>query len=239
MNYQDFNNTINAHEHDLEMAQAFPVLMRKVYTWMTLALVITGVTAYGVANSPALLQAIYSNPIVFWGLAIAELGIVFYTSARIQKLALSTATILFVLFSVINGITMAYIFLAYTMSSIAKVFFITAGTFAAMAFIGHTTKKDLSKMGSIMMMALIGLIIAGIVNIFLNSSMMDFVISIIGVLLFVGLTAWDAQKIKEMLMDAPDAGEAAQKIALIGALSLYLDFINLFIHLLRLLGNRR
>lgn len=239
MNYQDFNNTINAHEHDLEMAQAFPVLMRKVYTWMTLALVITGVTAYGVANSPALLQAIYSNPIVFWGLAIAELGIVFYTSARIQKLALSTATILFVLFSVINGITMAYIFLAYTMSSIAKVFFITAGTFAAMAFIGHTTKKDLSKMGSIMMMALIGLIIAGIVNIFLKSSMMDFVISIIGVLLFVGLTAWDAQKIKEMLMDAPDAGEAAQKIALIGALSLYLDFINLFIHLLRLLGNRR
>jgi len=238
MNYQEFNSTINSRERELEMSQAFPVLMRKVYTWMALALVITGVTAYGVAHSPAVLQAIYGNPIVFWVLAAAELGIVFYTSARIQKIALTTATLMFILFSVINGVTLAYIFLVYTASSIAKVFFITAGTFAAMAVFGYTTKRDLSKMGSIMMMALIGLIIAGIVNIFLKSSGLEFIICIAGVLIFVGLTAWDTQKIKEMLMDAEDAGESAQKIALLGALSLYLDFINLFIHLLRLLGNR-
>lgn len=238
MNYQEFNSTINSRERELEMSQAFPVLMRKVYTWMALALVITGVTAYGVAHSPAVLQAIYGNPIAFWVLAAAELGIVFYTSARIQKIALTTATLMFILFSVINGVTLAYIFLVYTASSIAKVFFITAGTFAAMAVFGYTTKRDLSKMGSIMMMALIGLIIAGIVNIFLKSSGLDFIICIAGVLIFVGLTAWDTQKIKEMLMDAEDAGESSQKIALLGALSLYLDFINLFIHLLRLLGNR-
>lgn len=238
MNYNEFNSTANSRDRELEMASTFPVLMRKVYTWMALALVITGVTAYGVANSPAVLEVLYTNPIVFWVLAAAELGIVFYTSARINRLSLSTATILFLLFSIINGATLSSIFIVYTMSSIAKVFFITAGTFAVMAVIGTTTKRDLSRMGSIMMMALIGIIIAGIVNIFVKSSMFDFIICIVGVLLFVGLTAWDAQKIRLMLEDAPDAGEGAQKIALLGALSLYLDFINLFIHLLRLLGNR-
>ncbi len=239
MNYQDWTNVINEREQQLEMSRAFPALMRKVYVWMTMALVITGVTAYGVANSPALLNAIYGNRILFWVLAIAELGIVFYTSARIEKLSLTTATMLFILFSVINGATMAYIFLAYTATSITKTFLITAGTFAAMAVIGSTTKKDLTKMGGILFMALIGLIIAGIVNIFTKSTMFDLIISGIGVLIFTGLTAWDAQKIKQWLSMAPDAGEQTQKIALMGALSLYLDFINMFIYLLRFFGSSR
>lgn len=238
MKQEELYRMINEKERGLDMSVAFPVLMRKVYTWMTLALVITGVTAYGVANSPALLQAIYSSKLTFFGLIAAELGIVFYTSSRIHKLALSTATILFTLFSVINGATLASIFVVYSATSITKTFFITAGTFAAMAFIGYTTKRDLTKMGGILMMALIGLIIAGIVNMFVASSTLDLIVSGIGVLIFVGLTAWDSQNIKRMLAMAPDAGEQAQKIALLGALSLYLDFINMFLYLLRFFGNR-
>lgn len=229
---------INEKERGLDMSAAFPVLMRKVYTWMTLALVITAVTAYGVANSPALIQAIYSSKLTFLILIAAELGIVFYTSSRIQKLALSTATLLFALFSVINGATLASIFLVFSTASIAKTFFITAGTFGVMAFIGYTTKRDLTKMGGILMMALIGLIIAGLVNMFVASSTLDLIVSGAGVLIFVGLTAWDSQNIKRMLATAPDAGEQAQKIALLGALSLYLDFVNMFLYLLRFLGNR-
>lgn len=229
---------INEKERGLDMSAAFPVLMRKVYTWMTLALVITAVTAYGVANSPALIQAIYSSKLTFFILIAAELGIVFYTSSRIQKLALSTATLLFALFSVINGATLASIFLVFSTASIAKTFFITAGTFGVMAFIGYTTKRDLTKMGGILMMALIGLIIAGLVNMFVASSTLDLIVSGAGVLIFVGLTAWDSQNIKRMLATAPDAGEQAQKIALLGALSLYLDFVNMFLYLLRFLGNR-
>jgi len=238
MKQEELYRMINEKERGLDMSVAFPVLMRKVYTWMTLALVITGVTAYGVANSPALLQAIYSSKLTFFGLIAAELGIVFYTSSRIHKLALSTATILFTLFSVINGATLASIFVVYSTTSITKTFFITAGTFAAMAFVGYTTKRDLTKMGGILMMALIGLIIAGIVNMFVASSTLDLIVSGIGVLIFVGLTAWDSQNIKRMLAMAPDAGEQAQKIALLGALSLYLDFINMFLYLLRFFGNR-
>jgi len=220
------------------MSAAFPALMRKVYVWMTLALVITGVTAYGVATSPGLLTAIATNSILFWGLIIAEFGLVVAISSAINRLSLTTATLLFVLYSVINGATLSFIFVLYTMSSIASVFFITAGTFAVMALIGYTTKTDLSSMGKILFMALIGLIIATIVNIFLKSSLMETVVSYIGVLIFVGLTAYDSQKIKQMLMMAPDAGEAAQKLALLGALSLYLDFVNLFIYLLRIFGRR-
>ena len=225
-------------EQELSMSAAFPALMRKVYVWMTLALVITGVTAYGVATSPGLLTAIATNSILFWGLIIAEFGLVVAISSAINRLSLTTATLLFVLYSVINGATLSFIFVLYTMSSIASVFFITAGTFAVMALIGYTTKTDLSSMGKILFMALIGLIIATIVNIFLKSSLMETVVSYIGVLIFVGLTAYDSQKIKQMLMMAPDAGEAAQKLALLGALSLYLDFVNLFIYLLRIFGRR-
>ena len=238
MDYRDLNLQGLTAERQWEVSEVFPVLMRKVYVWMTMALVITGLTAYGVATSPGILQAIYTNQILFWGLIIAEFAIVIGVSAAINRLSLTTATLMFILYSVINGALMSYIFLAYTASSIATVFFITAGTFAAMAVIGYTTKTDLTSLGKILMMALIGLIIATIVNLFIKSSGFTLILSYVGVLIFVGLTAYDSQKIKQMLLQAPDAGEAAQKLALLGALSLYLDFINLFLYLLRIFGRR-
>ena len=241
MNYQDYElkEYASANERLWEASKAFPVLMRKVYVWMTLALAITGFTAYGVATSPGLMQAIYTNPILFWGLIIAEFALVIGVSAAINKLSLTTATLMFILYSVINGALLSYIFLAYTSSSIATVFFITAGTFGAMAIVGYTTKTDLSSMGKYLLMALIGLIIATLVNVFfVKSTGFELILSYAGVLIFVGLTAYDTQKIKQMLMQAPDAGETAQKYALLGALSLYLDFINLFIYLLRIFGKR-
>ena len=238
MNYNELNFGTTTREQELSMSAAFPILMRKVYVWMTLALVITGVTAYGVATSPGLMMAIATNKLLFWGLIIAEFGLVVAISAAINKLSLTTATLLFVLYSVINGATLSFIFAIYTMSSIASVFFITAGTFAVMAVIGYTTKKDLTSMGKSLVMALIGIIIATSVNIFLKSTGLQMIVSYLGVLTFVGLTAYDSQKIKQMLLMAPDAGEGAQKIALLGALSLYLDFVNLFIYLLRIFGRR-
>jgi len=238
MNYNELNYRGITAEREWDVSAAFPVLMRKVYVWMTLALVITGFTAYGVANSPGILQMIYGNSIVMWGLIIAELAIVFGVSAAINRLSLTTATLLFILYSIINGALFSSIFLIYTASSITSVFFITAGTFAAMAFVGYTTKTDLTSMGKILLMALIGLIIATIVNIFVKSSVMEMIVSYVGVIVFVGLTAYDSQKIKQMLLQAPDAGETSQKLALLGALSLYLDFINLFIYLLRIFGKR-
>jgi FtsH-binding integral membrane protein len=239
MNYTDYELKEYAGERQWDVSAAFPVLMRKVYVWMTLALVITGFTAFGVANSPGILQAIYTNQILFWGLIIAEFALVIGVSAAINKISLTTATLMFVLYSVINGALLSYIFLAYTSSSIATVFFITAGTFAAIAVIGYTTKTDLSSMGKYLLMALIGMIIATLVNVFfVKSTGFELVLSYVGVLVFVGLTAYDSQKIKQMLLQAPDAGEGAQKVALLGALSLYLDFINLFIYLLRIFGKR-
>ena len=238
MNYNDLDFNLSSRERELSMSAAFPILMRKVYVWMTLALALTGFTAYGVATSPGIISALYSNSVLLWGLVIAEFAIVFGVSAAINRLSLTTATLLFVLYSVINGALFSSIFLVYTMSSIASVFFITAGTFGVMALIGYTTKKDLSSMGKILFMALIGIIIATIVNIFLKSSGLETIVSYLGVLIFVGLTAYDTQKIKNMLLMAPDASEASQKIALFGALNLYLDFINLFIYLLRIFGRR-
>ena len=240
MELQRFEQEVmSAQETRQWAATAFPALMRKVYVWMALALVITGFTAYGVANSPAILQIIVSSKVLFFGIIIGELALVWGVSAAIGRLSLTTATLLFVLYSVLNGVTMSFIFLAYTAESITSVFLITAGTFAAMALFGYFTKADLSSMGRILFMALIGLIVATIVNIFMKSSGLAMILNYVGVLIFVGLTAWDTQKIKQMLLEAPDAGETAQKVALMGALTLYLDFINLFIHLLRILGNSR
>jgi FtsH-binding integral membrane protein len=238
MDYEEFSNALT-RDRELEMSAAFPVLMRKVYLWMTMALAITGFTAYYVAHNETLLMAIYTNQILFWGLLIGELALVIGLSAAINRLSLTAATLMFVLYSVINGATMSFIFLAYTASSITSVFFITAGTFAAMAAFGYFTKTDLTSMGKILMMALIGIIIATIVNIFMKSSGLTVILNYLGVLVFVGLTAYDSQKIREMLQTAPDAGEGAQKVALLGALSLYLDFINLFLYLLRIFGSRR
>ena len=240
MNYQDFElkEYASANERLWDASKAFPVLMRKVYVWMSLALAITGFTAYGVATSPGIMQAIYTNQILFWGLIIAEFALVIGVSAAINKLSLTTATLMFILYSVINGALLSYIFILYTASSISTVFFITAGTFAAMAFIGYTTKTDLSSWGKILLMALIGLIIATVVNVFIKSTMFDMILSYVGVLIFVGLTAYDTQKIKNMLYEAEYADESYQKLALLGSLTLYLDFINLFIYLLRIFGSR-
>lgn len=236
MEVQELEKMIREKEGTLSLA--FPALMRKVYVWMTFALVITGVVAYGVASSPTLLQAIFSNKILFWGIILGQFGLVFGISGAINRLSLSVATMLFVLYSILNGVMLSAIFVAYSPMVITKVFFITAGTFAAMATFGYFTKADLSGMGKILMMALIGLILATVVNIFLKSSGLDMVLSYVGVLIFVGLTAWDSQKIKMMLAQCEDMDEGAQKIALIGALTLYLDFINLFLYLLRIFGRK-
>ena len=179
-----------------------------------------------------------SSEYLFWGCLLGELGLVYFISSRIMNLSLTTATLLFIAYSILNGVTMSFIFLVYTTSSIANVFFITAGTFGAMSLIGYTTKRDLSKMGQLLMMALVGLIIASFANILMKSDTLSLIISYIGVAVFVGLTAWDTQKIKRMLAQADDISEDAQKIALLGALTLYLDFVNLFLYLLRLLGKR-
>ena len=238
MNYNELNFDAMTREQGLSMSAAFPALMRKVYVWMTLALMITGATAYGVATSPGIQMALFSNQLLFWGLIIAEFSLVIGISAAINRLSLATATLMFILYSVINGAMLSSIFVIYTMSSIASVFFITAGTFGVMALIGYTTKKDLTSMGKILFMALIGIIIATVVNIFLKSSGLQMIVSYLGVLIFVGLTAYDSQKIKQMLQMAPDASEGSQKLALLGALTLYLDFVNLFIYLLRIFGRR-
>lgn len=218
---------------------AFPALMRKVYVWMTLALVITGFTAFGIASNPGIAYAIVTNRLLFWGLIIAEFGLVIGISGAINRLSIATATLLFIAYSIVNGATLSVIFMAYTMTSIASVFFITAGTFAAMAFIGYTTKTDLTSLGKILFMGLIGIIIATVVNIFIGSSMLNMIVSYIGVVIFVGLTAYDSQKIKNMLYEADSLSEDAQKLALLGSLTLYLDFINLFLMLLRIFGNNR
>ena len=235
MEIQELEKMIREKESSLSLA--FPALMRKVYVWMTLALIITAVTAYGVAHSPALLNLIYYNKITFFGLIIAELALVFWVSARIEKLSLTSATLLFILYSAINGATLSAIFIMFSATAITKTFLITACTFAVMAVYGYFTKQDLSSMGKILL-ALIGLIIAGLVNLFMRSNTMDLIVSGLGVLIFVGLTAYDSQKIKQMLAMQTDMGEGAQKVALMGALSLYLDFINLFLYLLRFFGSR-
>ena len=224
---------------DFAMSTAFSTLMRKVFIWMALALVITGVTAYGVATTPSLLIAIVTNKALFWGLIIAEFALVFAVSGAVNRLSLATATLLFVLYSVVNGATLSVIFLAYSMPAIIQTFFITAGTFGVMALVGYTTKTDLTSLGKLLFMALIGLVIATVVNMFVGSTGFDYILSYVGVLIFVGLTAYDTQKIKQMCMQAPDAGEHMQKLALLGALSLYLDFINLFLYLLRIFGSNK
>ena len=233
------NNFYNQVEERAQgSALAFPALMSKVYLWMTLALVVTGMTAYYVASSPAILFAIASNPIAFWGLFIGELVLVFVLSSRIMSLSFVTASLMFVIYSIMNGVFFSFILLAYTEQSIATTFLITAGTFGAMSLFGFVTKRDLSAMGRILFMLLIGLIIATVVNIFMKAEGLTLILNYAGVVIFVGLTAYDTQSIKQMLQEHGDK-EGAEKIALLGSLSLYLDFINLFIYLLRFFGESR
>ena len=236
---QQQGNGFAINEKERGLSGVFSALMRKVYVWMTLALLITGVTAYGVASSPVLLTTIMTSRGLMWGLIIAELVLVFAISGAINRLSLSTATLLFIVYSVLNGTMLSSIFIIYEPMVIAKVFFITAGTFGAMAVYGYTTKKDLTSIGKILFMALIGLIIASVVNMFLHSPGFDYILSYVGVAIFIGLTAWDSQKIKQMLQTQYDMSEGAQKLALLGALTLYLDFINLFLYLLRIFGNNK
>jgi hypothetical protein len=212
-------------------------VMRRVFTKMTLALVVTGLVALYCANSYAFLNFMFTNTWSLILLCIAEIGIVIGLSAGINKLSNSAATALFYAFAIINGMTLSPIFLVYTGASIAKTFFITAGTFGAMAVYGYFTDRDLSKIGSMLTMALFGLIIVSLVNMFLKSSGLDWVISFVGVALFIGLTAWDTQKIKQLAMQMPES--SVGRLATLGALSLYLDFINLFLYLLRFFGNQR
>ncbi len=212
--------------------------MLQVYNYMASGLALTGIVAFLTASSPAMTNAIFGNQIVFWIVALAPLGLVFFLSARIAHMKGATAQMVFWLFAFLMGLSMASIFLQFTGTSIARVFFISAGTFAAMSLYGYTTKRDLSGFGSFLMMGLIGIIIASIVNMFLKSSAMGFVISVVGVLVFVGLTAYDTQKIKAIYSEADDS-ETYTKKAIMGALNLYLDFINLFIMMLHLFGDRR
>jgi len=213
--------------------------IRRVYNWMGIGLATTAVVSMFTASSQSMLHFIFGTPMVFYGLIIGELGLVIALSAAINRMQASTAALMFFAYSALNGLTMAAIFLIYTQASIASTFFVTAGTFAAMSVYGYTTKRDLTSFGSFLFMGLIGIILASVVNIFLHSESIYWVVTIGGVIVFVGLTAYDTQKIKEMSSQGFADYETERKGAVLGALRLYLDFINLFLMLLRLFGNRR
>lgn len=215
--------------------------IRSVYNWMTIGLALTGVVAFWVAGSETLLSFIFGNQLVFWGLLIAELALVFTLSARVHKMEASTATGLFLLYSALNGATLSAVLLAYTMTSVAATFFICAGTFAACSVYGMATKRDLTGMGQFMFMGLIGIVIASVVNMFIQSSGMDLIISYLGVFIFVGLTAYDTQKLRHMALSQPAGLDAdvIRKGSILGALTLYLDFINMFLFMLRIFGSSR
>ena len=229
------NNT-----YRISSAEAVAVgFMPKVYIWMTFGLLLTAITAVVTISSETLINLIFGNQIVFYGLVFAQLGLVIGLSTAINKIKAFTATLMFLFYSALSGVTFASIFLVYTSTSIASAFFIASGTFGAMSIYGFVTKRDLTGFGSFLFMGLIGIIIASVVNWFLKSEMMHYVIGYVGVLIFVGLTAYDTQKIKRIGQAGFADGESRHKAAIIGALNLYLDFINLFLMLLRVMGNRR
>lgn len=215
--------------------------VRSVYNWMAIALALTGFVAFYVSNSPTLVRLVFGNPILLIAIILGELGLVFYISGRIDRISAGTATSLFVIYSALTGVTLSFIFLVYTNTSIVSTFFICAGTFVGCSIYGWSTKKDLTSWGGFFMMGLIGIIIASLVNMFIRSSAMSMVISYIGVFVFVGLTAYDTQKIKKMAIAQPANidGAVVRKGAILGALSLYLDFINLFLMFLRIFGRSR
>ena len=235
-NLENGYSTAVQAENELTLQRYVASVMRKVYGKMTLGLLITALTSLLMLSSPAVLSFLFRTTVTIWILFAVEIGLVIYLSARIDKLSSTTATALFYLYSALNGVALTPIFLAYTGASIAKAFFLTAGTFGIMTVAGYVTKKDLSKFGAYLFMSLIGVILCSLVNLFLHSPMMDWCISIVAVLTFVGLTAWDTQAIKQMCAVADPS--MIGKVATMGALRLYLDFVNLFLHLLRLFGNR-
>lgn len=219
-------------------SDALRTYVQRVYAWMVGGLLITALTAAGISSSPALIEAIFGTPLM-WVVMLAPIGLVFFLGAKIETMQTSTAATVFVVFSVLMGMSLSSIFLVYQLGSIFQVFLVAAGMYGAAAVYGYTTKRDLTGMGSFLFMGLIGLVLASIVNWFLGSDALSFAISVIGVLIFTGMTAWEMQKIKSQAV-VMYAGEAlATKRAILGALSLYLNFINLFLFLLRLLGDRR
>lgn len=232
-NYYDKGQT-------LAQSSVFAVLMRNVYTWMACGLAMTALTAMIVGRNENWVYTIFTSG-MYWGLLIAEVVLVLFLSARIRKMSFATAGLMFAVYAILNGVTMSLIMLVYTAESIAQAFFVTAGTFGGMSLVGYFTKKDLSVMGRTLMMALIGLIIATVVNIFWQNSMMASILNYAGVIIFAGLTAYDTQKIKVMFQQNQHAGinDQTNKLALMGSLELYLDFINLFLKILRLFGDRK
>lgn len=225
-------------EEDKQRERSF---IRQVYLWMALALLTTAAVAFSISVSPSLMEALFRNRSSFFVLAIAEVLIVGYLSGRIHKMSSQTALLVFAVYSILNGITFSWIFLAYDLGSIASVFATTAGTFGVMCVYGYATKKDLSSIGNLCFMALIGLIIASIVNIFIVNDAFSMIISVVGVIIFVALTAYDMQKIKRMAVSLNHSidEDFTTKVSILGALTLYLDFINLFLYLLRLFGKKR
>jgi len=213
--------------------------MVRVYNWMTAGLAITGFMAFYVSNNETIMNIIFGNPIMPIVLMIAQIGLVFWLASRVMQMSVSQATGVFMLYAGLTGVTFSFIFVVYTSASITSTFLVTAGTFGAMSLYGYTTKKDLTSWGSFLFMGLIGIIIASVVNMFMQSNMMHMIITYAGVLIFVGLTAYDTQKIKEMNILGNEGTDEDTKEAIRGALTLYLDFINLFLMLLRLMGDRR
>lgn len=223
-------------EETLAQQQAF---ITKVYGWMSIALLITGVTAYLTATTPSVMQFIFSDIYVFYGLLAVEFGLVIGIGWLINKISATVATLLFILYSIVNGLTLSVIFLVYTQGSISLTFFVTSITFGVMSAYGYFTKKDLTTWGNLLMMALIGLVIASIANLFFNNEILYWITTYAGILIFVGLTAYDTQKIKNMNIAAMQNEDGIKKAAIMGALTLYLDFINLFLLLLRLFGRKK
>ena len=219
--------------------EAFAVLIKNVYAWMTLALAVTGIAAMYVSNNQVILEFMFSNIAIPMGLLIGELVLAIVFTARFSKLSFNAASILFGLYALLTGISLGFIFLLYTQESIASTFFITAGTFGGMSLLGYFTKKDLSPWGRYLLMGLLGIIIASVVNIFLQSTRVEWITTYVGVAVFVLLTAYDTQKIKNMLAESDGVDEGSLKLALYGSFMLYLDFINLFIKLLKIFGKRK
>jgi FtsH-binding integral membrane protein len=236
MNSSEFSPD-RAFSTPLPAADRVSEFLRAVYGWMCVGLAITAVTAWFIAGSPAIVMAIASNRLLFWALMIAQLGLVFTLSARVDRMASSTAALLFTGYSALTGVTMAFVMLAYTGESVANTFLVTAGMFGGLAAYGTVTRRSLAGLGSFLFMGLIGVVLASIVGMFWQSDALQFVISFIGVIVFAGLAAYDAQRLKAMALASP--GGQTGSYAIVGALALYLDFINLFLFLLRFTGNRR
>ena len=235
----NFPNNFNDQTINVDSSAVSRSFVANVFSYMTLALVITGVAAYWFAASGNMLALLQGSQLLMWGVMLAPIGMVLIMSFAFNRLSFGALMGLFLAYSLVNGISLSVIFLVYSSAAISKVFFITAGLFATMAVVGYTTKTDLTKLGSILMMAVIGIVIASIVNYFLESAAFDYLISCVGVLVFTGLVAYDTQKVKRIGAGVEYGTATAGKLALMGALSLYLDFINLFLFLLRVFGGRR